>query len=237
MRKRAFTLIELLVVIAILAAILFPVFAKAREKGRQASCQSNEKQLVLGILQYVQDYDERFPGRLNGMAPGEWHEEYPWRRVIQPYVQSTAVMRCPSNPASSFNAYGSWPVPRSYAVNGHDQYATPMRANNGQPIAVIKAPANCILLTECSEGWTEMNLDFCWEWFQGRDPNVPCAMYAGHMGMANFAFCDGHVKPMRPNATVNAAQPLNMWAINGPNVPPFGDSVNQLELCTQYYNR
>ena len=62
--KRGFTLIELLVVIAIiaiLAAILFPVFAKAREKARQTTCLSNVKQITLGILQYAQDYDERFP--------------------------------------------------------------------------------------------------------------------------------------------------------------------------------
>src|SRR6201990_1309136 len=86
--RAAFTLIELLVVIAIiaiLAAILFPVFAQAREKARQTSCLSNEKQLGLGVLQYVQDYDEVFPmANSTNWANG-------WAIVTQPYVKSYAV--------------------------------------------------------------------------------------------------------------------------------------------------
>lgn len=100
-KLRGFTLIELLVVIAIiaiLAAILFPVFAKAREKARQTSCTSNEKQLALAVLQYVQDYDERFLiGNNNGTSPaGEG-----WAGELYSYVKSTGVYACPddaSNP-------------------------------------------------------------------------------------------------------------------------------------------
>jgi prepilin-type N-terminal cleavage/methylation domain-containing protein/prepilin-type processing-associated H-X9-DG protein len=90
--KKGFTLIELLVVIAIiaiLAAILFPVFAKAREKARQSSCASNEKQLGIGLLQYVQDYDEKFPTG-NGASGAGWAgEDYT-------YIKSTGVFKCPS---------------------------------------------------------------------------------------------------------------------------------------------
>src|SRR5579883_1901400 len=94
---RAFTLIELLVVIAIialLAAILFPVFAKAREKARQASCLSNEKQIGLGILQYVQDYNEQFPCCVEYYNT-PYAGVYGWGGEIYPYVKSNAVFSCP----------------------------------------------------------------------------------------------------------------------------------------------
>src|SRR2546421_4309664 len=99
-RRTAFTLIELLVVIAIiaiLAAILFPVFARARENARRSSCQSNLKQIGLGVLQYVQDYDETFPmGRTADPILGQWASG--WSATIQPYVKSSQIMQCPSEP-------------------------------------------------------------------------------------------------------------------------------------------
>lgn len=113
-RSRGFTLIELLVVIAIiaiLAAILFPVFARAREKARQASCASNEKQIGLGLLMYAQDYDERFMNVRQG--PGGWNA------LIQPYVKNWQVFVCPS-----FSQY----VRTCGPVTGHGN-----SANSGPP--------------------------------------------------------------------------------------------------------
>jgi prepilin-type N-terminal cleavage/methylation domain-containing protein/prepilin-type processing-associated H-X9-DG protein len=104
---KGFTLIELLVVIAIiaiLAAILFPVFAQAREKARQASCVSNEKQLSLAVIQYAQDYDERYPiGMTSG---GDWQPitNY-WVGKIQPYVKNYQVFGCPSDPDGGKQAH------------------------------------------------------------------------------------------------------------------------------------
>lgn len=89
-----FTLIELLMVIAtiaILAAILFPVLARARENARRATCQSNLKQLGLGTAQYVQDYDERYP-LYDGGNPATTG----WGRAVQPYVKNFQVFKCPS---------------------------------------------------------------------------------------------------------------------------------------------
>ena len=107
MKKRGFTLIELLVVIAIiaiLAAILFPVFAQAREKARAAACLSNGKQMALGLMMYAQDYDERLPrvwtptfGAKNG--PRDWKDD------IQPYVKNVDVFRCPSR-SKQWPGYG-----------------------------------------------------------------------------------------------------------------------------------
>src|SRR6201992_2386276 len=96
--KYGFTLIELLVVIAIiaiLAAILFPVFAKAREKARQISCLSNMKQLGLGIMQYEQDSDEV---HVPWLAQGANGANFGWQDLIYPYVKSTQVYVCPDNP-------------------------------------------------------------------------------------------------------------------------------------------
>lgn len=94
--KKAFTLIELLVVIAIiaiLAAILFPVFATAREKARQTACQSNLKQLGLAFIQYAQDYDETYPQTpVSGASYGQG-----WAGRVYPYVKSGGVFACPDD--------------------------------------------------------------------------------------------------------------------------------------------
>ena len=115
--KKGFTLIELLVVIAIiaiLAAILFPVFAQAREKARQSSCSSNLKQLATANLMYAQDYDETFS---IGLGSDWWMDT--WIRTTQPYVKNFQVYRCPSDSVPIDPAIASFGGIRcSYASNG-----------------------------------------------------------------------------------------------------------------------
>src|SRR5208283_4798140 len=96
MRRNAFTLIELLVVIAIiaiLAAILFPVFAAAREKARQATCASNMKQIGLALIQYASDFDECLAPAIvgSGKSTSDGVSNYNWMDAIYPYVKSTGV--------------------------------------------------------------------------------------------------------------------------------------------------
>ncbi|HEX5324876.1 MAG TPA: DUF1559 domain-containing protein [Capsulimonadaceae bacterium] len=100
MKKKGFTLIELLVVIAIiaiLAAILFPVFAAAREKARSSACLSNEKQLALAILQYNQDYDDTFPAQPPCDGPTGYDWQQTWVTETQPYIKSYDVFTCPDD--------------------------------------------------------------------------------------------------------------------------------------------
>jgi len=104
--RKGFTLIELLVVIAIiaiLAAILFPVFARAREKARQSTCLSNVKQITLSILQYAQDYDERFPFAYS--TPPNSADRKGLIQITQPYIQNWQIHNCPSADMESNTSY------------------------------------------------------------------------------------------------------------------------------------
>ncbi len=155
MRKRGFTLIELLVVIAIiaiLAAILFPVFAKAREKARQTSCLSNCRQLGTAALSYSQDYDEMYPLPMvfNGTTVyyNTWMAIPPWtgswacmgmlaQNSVQPYIKNTQLYTCPSAPrANVYSPNDTWVA---YAFNS---------LLGARSEGATKSPATCILWCE-----------------------------------------------------------------------------------------
>jgi len=150
MQKRAFTLIELLVVIAIiaiLAAILFPVFAQAREKARQISCLSNLKQLGLAEMQYIQDNDEYFASTDN------WGQG--WAEVVYPYVKSKAVYTCPDDARQSLYSWA--PDKVSYAGNYLlFETANPPQANPslGANSATMVAPATTVLIYESTNTYS-----------------------------------------------------------------------------------
>jgi prepilin-type N-terminal cleavage/methylation domain-containing protein/prepilin-type processing-associated H-X9-DG protein len=152
--RRGFTLIELLVVIAIiaiLAAILFPVFAKAREKARQATCSSNLKQLGLGFVQYVQDFDERYPSGDASVAGYDNCLGEGWAGQLYPYVKSTGVYVCPDDTTQATTT-GQTVCSYFYNMNLTPDLNTSLKpaATVGlyNSIASSSAPASTVLLAE-----------------------------------------------------------------------------------------
>ena len=237
--RAAFTLVELLVVIAIiavLAAILFPVFARARENARRASCQSNLKQIGLGILQYAQDYDEQMPLSRSGGPNAE--DLICWRVQIYPYVKSTQIFACPSNPNNATPAGYNDPAginfPQSYLANGGNNASQeivlvggvrPIRdaslgVGNG-PAALASFDSVSQVVTVCEAGAARFDPDM-----YGPVDMVNIG-FQNHLATTNFLFADGHVKSLKPMATVT---PLNMWNISNAPAPP--DLVNALQIAT-----
>ncbi len=223
--KSAFTLIELLVVIAIiaiLAAILFPVFARARENARKISCISNLKQIGLGVMQYTQDYDERYPLRYYGGAPNDNIKfANSWRRQIFPYVKSTQLFQCPSNTSNNLLADDSIPATmsganlpagspqfyRSYAINGANSFGgtPPSEYDHAASMSQLVSSSEVILVTEMTQaiGFTGDIPGSIDNW------GNPDYVFKGHLNFVNFLFCDGHAKSMKVMAT---ATPKNLWS-------------------------
>ena len=216
--RQGFTLIELLVVIAIialLAAILFPVFSRARENARRSSCANNVKQIGVGFMQYVQDYDETMPIR-------ETTNIMNWGQRLQPYVKSYQVFICPSKTGTTNmrNGGSGTPVRAGYAVNPRFTDWDTTRSLSG-----VNKPAQKVLVAE-----TMGNIDYN----DYLHPNWTAADigsrgFNGHLGTPNFLFGDGHVKSMRPTAT---GRPFNMWGSmaggTGPSNAPSSCAANDL---------
>ncbi|MHB8997609.1 MAG: DUF1559 family PulG-like putative transporter [Armatimonadota bacterium] len=192
--RRGFTLIELLVVIAIiaiLAAILFPVFAKAREKARQSTCLSNTKQIGLAVMQYAQDYDERLPSMHTAPSVVVVY----WYQAIDPYMKNSQILKCPSQSNNNVPAisYGcSFPNLMIDSGGG--------TGPRGTSLGTIDAPADALMFGE-----TERD-DGSQVYFY-YSPKVFASPYSAanytnnciptpgrHNEGNNVLFCDGHSK-------------------------------------------
>ena len=220
MKRSGFTLIELLVVIAIiaiLAAILFPVFAKAREKARQAACSSNEKQLALGLIMYAGDNDDRWPGWITRCwGNGADFNDASWIMKIQPYVKNKQLAACPSATTIA-NFRGCWdPVnvipDLSYGMNEwieHNVNAAGYTNNccDGRLLKMVTwtYPAETLLLADSKCGMIWGNEPVTGIIFRAAWPDSDYCQCGGaqnpdptkgsrHNGGANVAFMDGHVK-------------------------------------------
>jgi prepilin-type N-terminal cleavage/methylation domain-containing protein/prepilin-type processing-associated H-X9-DG protein len=199
-RNRGFTLIELLVVIAIiaiLAAILFPVFAQAREKARQATCLSNQKQLNTAMLMYAQDYDERYPNwrTLVPVTPQTPNGKITWVENMQPYTKNKKIWVCPSdstpglsqtNPATQ-NSY--WLNAYVFRWSGLNPAAPP-----SVTLAEIRYPATSIVFCDgpANDGqhvWPGPPTEWC-----GANVSWCVQSQERHSGGINFSLADGHTK-------------------------------------------
>jgi prepilin-type N-terminal cleavage/methylation domain-containing protein/prepilin-type processing-associated H-X9-DG protein len=201
MRRRGFTLIELLVVIAIiaiLAAILFPVFAKAREKARQTSCLSNVKQLVLAGLMYSQDYDELLLRHRCACSAAARAEGPCYFGQIEPYTKNTGIFICPSDPTANSGCvrvnWSPWAPSLGYAVN---------MSNSGKALAKISTPSTWIMLMD---GDRSMGyIGNCAAVPETECPWSHVAPAMRHNEGGNIGFVDGHAKWMRKDQLTRGA--------------------------------
>jgi prepilin-type N-terminal cleavage/methylation domain-containing protein/prepilin-type processing-associated H-X9-DG protein len=212
-RRHGFTLIELLVVIAIiaiLAAILFPVFAQAREKARASACLSNAKQIATALYMYVQDFDETYPCKwIYRFSGGQTPPSIRWNQALVPYLKNDLIYKCPShqNRYGDVNRVGlanylDWGV--SYGINENGFGYSP---GGVFPLsmAAVQYPAEVLFCAETQDQDTPTN--------PGTDVGrnaIHCpfgAMKTGpiparHMQGFHVVYADGHAKWMRQSTAL-----------------------------------
>lgn len=198
-RRPAFTLVELLIVIAIiaiLAAILFPVLARARENARRASCQSNLKQIALGATLYIQDYDEHFPLGLTKKSEISYSSSFD---LLQPYLKNSQIGICPSD-ADTPDVILPLPdlSPSSYTSNAKVT-TTPFLGEPSPPSMTSVAEASRLPLV-----WDAINVS--------ADLVPDVKVMRRHFEGANCMFADGHVKWIRTHPELwDVARGTNYW--------------------------
>jgi prepilin-type N-terminal cleavage/methylation domain-containing protein len=250
--RKGFTLIELLVVIAIiaiLAAILFPVFAKAREAARMSACLNNMKQLGIGLYAYLNDWDEKFPQNRWAKTPGGANSgalegsPFNWKRSLLTTQKGVGVFLCPSNPnawgtkdnpngckGDESNCVAPWKnqdqlqIPNSYAINGaffHEGAHDDAGQHNPAELADIKDPANLLFLLESRRGYPDLG-----DW--------SCDHIFWHSNAReNYLFCDTHAKSLQEMQTI---QPLTNYMWRNPNDKTYSCTVGLVNTAKTQAN-
>ncbi len=220
-QRLGFTLIELLVVIAIiaiLAAILFPVFARARENARRASCMSNLKQMGLGAMMYAQDNDETLPPLAWSAGSYLWpngstNPRNTWFLRIYPYVKSTQLFNCPS---SDIKWQGESTAQISYAMNAN-LFPTEKNLAYGLPLAALVKASETLMMAD-AQG--PASYTFFSAYYQPGTANER-GMSDRHMNGGVLNYTDGHAKWISI-AKDSAGYPIHPTAARGVYWSPGG---------------
>lgn len=190
-KRAGFTLLEMLVVVAVigvLAASIFAVFARVREKGRSATCQSNLKQVGLAILQYTQDNDSHYPrGGYLVNANGSTSGKMVWPELVMPYLMDNKLLRCPSQSPSKHGLDYAYNAGRLSQRLG----SKPLSGRKGRHENLLVSPSQIWVNRDSKGGMGLIDTTAC-AW---------CGFWETlHSGGANYSFVDGHIKWLAPAA-------------------------------------
>ena len=261
-KRKAFTLIELLVVIAIiaiLAAILFPVFAKARERAKTTACLSNLKQIGIAVMQYTDDYEGTYPK--NRHYDGVGMQYWTWKRAIFPYVKTYEAFRCPSITAkglwAAYNDNGApgdesnlmpefykdktkatW-MPVGYAYSGGFFHESSDGTGREKPrkLSQVKDPANVLFILNSRSSFPDLGPWMMSSRYDINGNQVTTSNYGpfvAHTGRVPFIMADGHVKALKMMETVT---PIDMWQSKDPQFgchTEMGLKARAAQLAKEY---